>query len=853
MGTIIDRTPAEVVADGGLTGTFADRSWASLIDGRDAQGRIVVIEVSDSDPTLVALDPNSPDVVTVCVESSSDRTTYSTANKADCDTVGNALELTETGNNTTIFRGIVRLAGASDAAANPPELKAVEGDRITVFYRDENPAASRSDSLDVEIDGPAVSNLSPVDDFIADDDEVDTSAEVTDGASGVDEDNVFFIVSNVQCGNFDDEIEEGSEGFFDEDGNLKALDEILGGDLDCDGNGEADTVFRLDPDDIDEITDGFQIDASVGIDIDPDTGLGKVFVTVAAFDLAGNLSILDVDPDDDARVLAEYTGDTARPTLAKAFTGIRFDSEANALKTNSRAWIMVVFTESDRLNGSSVDRSDFVVESNSVVEAQWFNKDMDVDVAGEGDPWDLRNVVFLKLGTELTPDEEPDVNLVPNGVSDRAGNTRSSGQVVAEDKIGPKFEASNFNPAPSSAIVAGDNVEVSFTVTSDEPLGGSRRPTITVKDVFSPATGLNVTVRSTGTNRWSVTISEPQDTTLYNIYINGVDENNNPGDLGIPNVDANGDNVIDGFFSNGSIDTDAIYFEGDLALPAPDTRPEDGDTVTVRDPFFITLDFTAEGTEFQGDSHKRVSLTAAELDGEDVLANASVTSDGRRWLIAISGISLGEHELAFTAEDQAGNEEEFSISFEVEERAPFEVELNPGWNLISFPGALADADIADVLPSSVRVTTVYSYDPSVPGGWLVATRESLDAPWQGTLTTISANRGYWMQTDRFTTIEVDIPALVGGAAGTATPPTPPTLELVRGWNLVPVLDVTGDLSAGDTIPADIYFASIADELGRVLTFDTVGNTWVILDVDDDDVEVGKAYWVYLSDAATLVP
>ena len=97
--------------------------------------------------------------------------------------------------------------------------------------------------------------------------------------------------------------------------------------------------------------------------------------------------------------------------------------------------------------------------------------------------------------------------------------------------------------------------------------------------------------------------------------------------------------------------------------------------------------------------------------------------------------------------------------------------------------------------SDVEVRTVYTYDPVMPGGWMVAVRETVDSDWQGDLTEITARRGYWVLSDAIQDWDVSIPRLAGGAVGSGTPIQPPVIALYAGWNLVPVIDVTGDFDS----------------------------------------------------------
>ena len=82
---------------------------------------------------------------------------------------------------------------------------------------------------------------------------------------------------------------------------------------------------------------------------------------------------------------------------------------------------------------------------------------------------------------------------------------------------------------------------------------------------------------------------------------------------------------------------------------------------------------------------------------------------------------------------------------------------------------------------------------------MVAVRETLDSDWQGDLTELTGQRGYWVLSDAIQDWEVSIPRLSGGAAGTGTPIQPPVIPLYAGWNLIPVTDISGNGAGGDDL------------------------------------------------------
>ena len=74
---------------------------------------------------------------------------------------------------------------------------------------------------------------------------------------------------------------------------------------------------------------------------------------------------------------------------------------------------------------------------------------------------------------------------------------------------------------------------------------------------------------------------------------------------------------------------------------------------------------------------------------------------------------------------------------------------------------------------------------------------------------------------------------------------PPQVNLAVGWNLVPVMDPTGDKNIGDTV--EDYFQGVGD---AILGLDNVGR---LKAHEGDDATVGSGYWVYTSRPAVLLP
>ncbi len=529
---------------------------------------------------------------------------------------------------------------------------------------------------------------------------------------------------------------------------------------------------------------------------------------------------------------------------------------------------------------------------------------------------EIAKSVFLELEEDLLPDATPDVSVVPNGLEDAAGNEQDDDVKEADDWIAPAFTVQSITSPRETTrdnVLVGEDEKVTIMVTSDERIS-TTKPLVDVNYVNAPAgcvdrngvstrnrdataradcavsargASLNSVITKDGTSEWTIVVDKPSATGYYNVYIYGDDRSgqNNRGSEGVAP-----DKIAADFFEkDGDVNADdAVFFEGDVQLPKPrvvvsgehagDTEPE----VEQKRPLFIEIDFTstfsadcdpgdnlsdelncsAESAEYAEDGFDAVTITKFELDGVD-MTDSVKTTDDETFLVALDDVSVGDHEITIQAMDVAGNElkDELDVEFSVDERDPFTRRLNPGWNLVSLPGEPSDGDISAIFTADIEVRTVYTYNPVIPGGWQVAVRETLADAWQGDLTDITARNGYWVLSDAIQDLEVNIPRLAGGAIGASTPIQPPVIPMYAGWNLIPVVDVTGDaLDTDKSIDATTYLNSLDDglDLARVLGFNTITNEWfTVLDPDtsgaSNSLRIGSGYWVFVRESASLVP
>ncbi|MXY59291.1 MAG: hypothetical protein F4Y96_02100, partial [Chloroflexi bacterium] len=133
------------------------------------------------------------------------------------------------------------------------------------------------------------------------------------------------------------------------------------------------------------------------------------------------------------------------------------------------------------------------------------------------------------------------------------------------------------------------------------------------------------------------------------------------------------------------------------------------------------------------DSHAKVYITEITLNGGDASARLSRVDDAQ-FALQAGNLAQGRHEVAYKAVDEAGNEAEGEFAFSVVARGAYEIDISPGWNLISVPGTPVDPSLNAVIPPSGGISAVMSYQDS---NWLTAAVGE-DGSWRGSLTEIEA-------------------------------------------------------------------------------------------------------------------
>ena len=765
----------------------------------------------------------------------------------------NGIGTTTASATSKIFRGNVTLS--SDAATqgtNDDGVWVQDGDTVTVNYLDSDGTVVNSDTVTVDGVEPTISAVSPADGTITNVENPTITFEVTDVGSGI-----------------------------------KATDPASAVTITLQNPSATTTIGPTKPA-FQAIADGFRVIFAQGTSwlSSVDGGGfaakdGEAFTwKIVATDVAGNSATLTGSDLD-------ITIDISSPDGTASVTGTSFDAADETESTDDATAVKVTFNES--LDDSTVAVSDFTVAG--VVPT--------AVIVGTTDATD--NIVYLTVAT-LAPDAKPEVKVVAD-IQDLAGNILNDDTIASTDGLAPSMTVTVSqalaveDDAVEVSVTTDEKLKVAgLTLSVNGPTGAAGAGAITTT---SPTTNVNegtLTVAAgTKTGAYGASI---QITDLGN---NSVDNLTDIADETVPAADvtpgtastviklANGpiaDADFDGdvdaadisaiSFSVNTATTSAItavdasartvtvnvvvgaaetatvsysyvgddVFEVDQAAPTVAFDPADDTEVENQSPF---IRITFDEDEYPGDSFTTVTLTKADLtlpDGTTMdLLESFVSSDNIEYIWAAQDLALGAYTLTISGTDTAGNALKDSASnFTIAERAPYEVALRPGWNLVSLPGAPADADINAVV-TNADVEVVLTYDPTVPGGWLTAVRDA-EGNLAGTLTSITGKTALWVRTVSFEPISVDIPGIAAGAAS-----VPPSFKLAKGYNLVGV--ATLDLTTADR-DANEYFTGL--DWSRAYGYNNVTNKFEAKLPDTaDKVTTGQGYWLFLNAAGTLVP
>jgi len=679
-------------------------------------------------------------------------------------------------------------------------------DDITVTYDDQGTGeVEASDSAEIDAEAPILTNVSPSDGDYTDDETPQFTVTMVDADSGIDLTSLAMSVYKTD---------------------------------NTETNVSADV--STDP-----ITDGYDLIFIAGtteLGTDPGDGTGAAGLPhdwkFLIKDEVGNIATTDDEDNSGTADRIEYTIDTNAPGLTSAVTGtgIELDDDDDHEQMPDSAWIKVIFDED--LDQDSLQADDFEIDGETP-ESILFGTDIETNVDAQvGAPVDLANdltLVYLKMADDLDPDATPEVEVVDD-IDDLAGNDVDEDDVDATDGIAPTLTVS------VDVTVGEDEEDVTITVTSDEDLIQATINVDVENGVTSASTDVTMT-KGTG-NSWTGTF-EIDDSAVYTVEANANDE-----------------------AGNSATEDDDTEFEGDEDATITSIQDSagvalDGATTIQEGAVWIVTTFD-EDNEYADDSSDEITITAVSLVDEDdnVIASdiAALMSDDNVVFTLAVDLAPGEYTFEITGEDAVGNETDSDADFEVVEKDPFELSLQPGVNLVSIPGTPSgDAGALSTLFADTEVTSVITYDAAVNanGGnpWLISTKDAATDAWSGDIAALSAGRSYFVETDASATVDILLED-----AGVEVPPS---VAVYEGWNAVGFWSISGDTFSD----LDSYLTSI--DWSVAYSYDpTPGQGWKTLRGDavvasaindgfggtvSPTADQGRGYLVYATADGTLTP
>ncbi len=549
---------------------------------------------------------------------------------------------------------------------------------------------------------------------------------------------------------------------------------------------------------------------------------------IIAADLAGNVGISDADTSTSGIQLPTVKVDKVVPAFSTVAadhrTGLANSSTGEVVARNS---LRVAFND----DVTNVQASDFTVTLDNgaviVPTAVTIQNDSTTGPFLKTVSSTAQSLVYLEFANDLVSNETPLVSL-QDIISDLAGNFISQGDRAVGDGIAPSLTVTlSGGSGTGQALATGEgpdkltNDKITITIVSDEPLSGSPTVAVFQDDGTSspPADTPAPTALAQGSNTWIATYSKPASPTdgKRAIEITSVDVGSNTGTTGGKDADV----------------STTPSFTLDTSLADPNLTVGGGAAATDQRRPSIIIDYktVVTGPPAKGGEASTVTLTKVTLDGTDITADVVAASDGKRFFyIPPSDLSLGDHELVIAAgdaEDAAGNDNatDTELTVTIEERGTFNLDIFAGWNALSFPSDPVDPSLNSVFTNAGH-DAVLGFDPSVPGQWRVAVRDTvsglLEPATEGGLTSVRSTQAYWVHSNNFEQVTVLLVGEVLPAAG--SPPGIITIPTVLGFNAVPVVDTSRKLTEGPSVPLTRQPAgggspvavTVADYLGAVV-------------------------------------
>ena len=154
-------------------------------------------------------------------------------------------------------------------------------------------------------------------------------------------------------------------------------------------------------------------------------------------------------------------------------------------------------------------------------------------------------------------------------------------------------------------------------------------------------------------------------------------------------------------------------------------------------------------------------------------------------------MEYGRHTVSITAQDATRNISAFQFEFELVQRDPFVIRLQPGWNAISLPSVPTEPDISSVFTDPAIQTIIGYHGLNRHGGWSIMQRR--DGAWEptegsGKIPGILAGYGFWV----YSLYQIQQPVHLLMPVRRSTWVLEPDVHTTSGWNFVGVIDQDSD-------------------------------------------------------------
>jgi len=278
------------------------------------------------------------------------------------------------------------------------------------------------------------------------------------------------------------------------------------------------------------------------------------------------------------------------------------------------------------------------------------------------------------------------------------------------------------------------------------------------------------------------------------------------------------------YVDNVWIEVNYVYEDVGLSITVP-VGGEAMITATVTDAFDNLVSETEVSFETETDLGTLHPLTNLTVDG-----------------VAITTLISTDVGIATVNATADGVEGDCNVTFVAH---TLDIELSPGWNLISVPRKLENTSIEAVFEGITTVTKVYTYQN---GNWAGS---AYDGAWDELvplfpIEEIEDGIGYWVYATEPTTVTISLEPL--GYVDV----TPPDYDLSDGWTMVGYTT----LQLEPEMPVPVYLTNLDGKWQSLYSYTpAVGYDQAKPDYEGGFkyTEIGRGYWIYLNEVGVLVP